>query len=378
VLDRSSGREAETKTIRPSGHRLPELDGLRAWAITAVFFGHLGVSFFVGGGVGVDLFFVLSGFLITHLLLREFDRRGKIDLLAFYRRRAWRLLPALVLMLLVVDFLTWVHDPPGSGLLKANLIGTIWTLGFVANWTHEWIGSYIHLWSLGIEEQFYIFWAPILILLTPWTNRMTAARVLIFLAVFDLILKAWLYLGGHVSIGDLHNATYSHVYGLMVGSALALALTRGGRVVLADWTRPLALLSLPAILLLTLTLPISFSPGLAVAVSIPTFTVACGVLVGGIVVGGGSWTALLRLAPVVWLGRISYSLYLWHLPIFVALDYTAWAQAHRFSSGLLKVALSITAAALSFHLVERPLLRRFAARDSTAIKGSVSTAPATV
>ncbi len=348
---------------------------MRAWAITAVFFGHLGVRFFVGGGVGVDLFFALSGFLITHLLLREYDRRGTIDLLAFYRRRAWRLLPALVLMLLLVDLATWIHDPPGSGLLKANLIGSVWTLGFVANWTHEWIGSYIHLWSLGIEEQFYIFWAPILILLTPWMNRMTAARVLVGLAACDLILKAWLYLGGYVSIGDLHNATYSHIYGLLVGSALALALTRDGRITVPDWSRWLALLSLPAIALLTLSLPIHFSPGFAVAGLNPIFTAACGVLVGGVVIGGGQWTAVLRLPPVIWLGRISYSLYLWHLPIFVAIDYSEWAQAHRIASGLIKIALSITAAALSFHLVERPLLRRFAARDSTAVKGGVAPAP---
>lgn len=332
----------------------------------------------MGGGIGVDLFFVLSGFLITHLLLREYDRRGGIDLLAFYRRRAWRLLPALVLMLLVVDLITWIHEPSGSELLKANLIGTLWTLGFVANWTHEWIGSYIHLWSLGIEEQFYIFWAPILIVLVSRINRNYAARVLVGLAVCDVILKAWLYLGGYASIGVLHNATYSHIYGLLLGSALALALTRGGRIAVPDWARWLGILSLPAIILLTVTLPISFSLGVAVAVVTPILVAACGVLVGGVVIGGGRWTYVLRLAPVVWLGRISYSLYLWHLPIFVAIDYSAWAQAHRISSGLIKIALSITAAAFSFHFVERPLLRRYAARDSTAVKGAPAPAPATL
>lgn len=326
----------------------------------------------------MDLFFVLSGFLITHLLLREYDRRGRIDVLAFYRRRAWRLLPALVLMLAVVDLVTWLHDPPNSGLLKANLIGTVWTLGFAANWTHEWIGSYIHLWSLGIEEQFYIFWAPILIVLAPRMNRSTAAKLLLSIAACDLILKAWLYLGGYASIGTLHNSTYSHVYGLLVGAALALALTRDGRITLPSWSRSLALLSLPAIVLLTACLPINYSPGFSIVALTPIFTVACGILVGGVVVGGGSWTQVLRLAPIVWLGRISYSLYLWHLPIFVAMDYLAWVQAHRFSAGLIKIVLSLTAAAFSFHLVERPLLRRYAARDSTSVKGTVASVPATL
>lgn len=229
-------RENKTATIRPGGHRLPELDGLRAWAIVAVLFSHLGISFFIGGGLGVDLFFVLSGFLITHLLLREFDRRGSIDLLAFYRRRAWRLLPALVVMLILVDIAAAIQDPPG-GLLRANLIGSIWTLGFAANWTQEWIGSYIHLWSLGIEEQFYIFWAPIVILLVPGLNRCRAAVVLLVLGILDLGLRAGFYLGDVVSLGTLNNATYTHVYGLMIGAALAMALTREGAISLSKWSR---------------------------------------------------------------------------------------------------------------------------------------------
>jgi peptidoglycan/LPS O-acetylase OafA/YrhL len=369
--------ENETTTIRPGGHRLPELDGLRAWAITAVVFGHLGVSFFVGAGLGVDLFFVLSGFLITHLLLREYDRRHKIDLIAFYRRRAWRLLPALVVMLLVVDLVTWIHNPEG-GLLRANLIGSIWTLGFAANWAQEWIGSYIHLWSLGIEEQFYILWAPLVILLAPRLNRSHAAVALVGLAAFDLVLRNWLYVSGAIEPGTLNNATYSHVYGLLIGSGLAMALTREGRIILPPWSRLLGWLSLPAMVLLTVKVAVSFAayPDFSLWVTYPLAIFACGVLVGGVVVGGGAWTAILRWAPVVWVGRISYSLYLWHLPVYVAMDYSAWVQEHRFWSGCIKLALSVGLAAASFHLVERPLLRRFAHKDSTAVKGEIQPASA--
>jgi peptidoglycan/LPS O-acetylase OafA/YrhL len=369
-------RENETTTIRPGGHRLPELDGLRAWAIAAVLFGHLGITFFVGGGLGVELFFVLSGFLITHLLLREYDRRGSIDLLAFYRRRAWRLLPALAVMLLLVNLATAIQDPPG-GLLRANLIGSIWTLGFAANWTHEWIGSYIHLWSLGIEEQFYIFWAPIVILLVPWLNRSRGAVVLLGLALLDLCLRAGLYLGDVISAGTMYNSTYTHVYGLLLGTALAMALTREGAISLPSWSRWLGWLSLPAMLLLTLKLTFSLGTSVfALTVVSPIVILACGIVVGGVVVGGGPWTALLRLAPVVWLGRISYSLYLWHLPVYVAMDYLLWVQAHMFWAGAIKVGLSLALAAASFHLVERPLLRRYASRDSTGIKGDLAPAPA--
>jgi peptidoglycan/LPS O-acetylase OafA/YrhL len=369
-------REHETTTIRPGGHRMPELDGLRAWAITAVLFGHLGLSFFVGGGLGVELFFVLSGFLITHLLLREYDRRGSIDLLAFYRRRAWRLLPALVAMLLLVNVATAIQDPPG-GLLRANLLGSIWTLGFAANWAQEWIGSYIHLWSLGIEEQFYIFWAPILILLVPRLNRSRGAVVLLGLGLLDLGLRAGLSLGDVVSHATVINATYSHVYGLLLGAALAMALTREGAISLPRWSRWLGWLSLPAMLLLTLKL--TFSLGFTVlgtTVVAPFILLTCAVLVGGVVVGGGPWTAVLRLAPVVWVGRISYSLYLWHLPVYVAMDYLLWVQDHMFWAGVIKIGLSVALAAASFHLIERPLLRRYAGRDSTGVKGDLTQATA--
>jgi peptidoglycan/LPS O-acetylase OafA/YrhL len=272
----------ETTTIRPGGHRLPELDGLRAWAITVVVFGHLGLSLFVGGGVGVDLFFVLSGFLITHLLLREYDRRKKIDLLAFYRRRAWRLLPALFAMLIVVDVATWIQNPEG-GLLRANLIGSLWAAGFVANWPQEWIGSYIHLWSLGIEEQYYILWAPVVILLVPKLNRSRAAVVLVALAVLDIVLRNWLYLGGAIGPTALNNATYSHVYALLIGSALAMALTREGRVAIPPWSRWLGWLSLPAMILLTIRVATTYShdPVFSLWVVTPLSTLASAVLVGG-------------------------------------------------------------------------------------------------
>lgn len=317
----------------------------------------------------MDLFFVLSGFLITHLLLREYDRRQGIDLLAFYRRRAWRLLPALVVMIAIVDLWAAVGGT-SSSLLHADLNGSLWVLGFVANWTHEWTGSYIHLWSLGIEEQFYILWAPVLILLAPKLSRTVAAWALVCLAFADLGLQAWLFQSGAATLVTVHNAIYSHAYGLLIGSGLAMALTREGKIVKPEWSLWLGRLSLPAMLMLTASLPLIFSSTMAVAFWWPLATVCCAVVIGGVVVGGGPWTAVLRLAPVVWLGRISYSLYLWHLPVFVAIEYGGFLGGTTVAAGIAKVVLSLAVAAASFHLIERPLLRRFAGRDSTAVKGA--------
>jgi peptidoglycan/LPS O-acetylase OafA/YrhL len=329
----------------------------------------------VGGGIGVELFFVLSGFLITHLLLREFDRRKGIDLLAFYRRRAWRLLPALVVMMSLVNL--WIAiDGTSAPLLHANLNGSLWVLGFVANWTHEWIGTYGHLWSLGIEEQFYILWAPVLILLAPRLDRTLAAGILVGLAFVDLGLQAWLFQTGAATLYTVHFATYSHAYDLLIGAGLAMALTREGRIAKPEWSRWLGRLSLPAMIVLTASLPVIFSPTMAVAFWWPLATICCFVVVGGVVVGGGPWTKVLSLAPVVWLGRISYSLYLWHLPVFILMEYEGFLGGTTVAAGVAKVMLSLALAAASFHLIERPLLRRFASRDSTAVKGAPEAAMA--
>ncbi|MFW9929612.1 MAG: acyltransferase family protein, partial [Candidatus Thorarchaeota archaeon] len=146
---------------------VPQLDGMRGIAVLAVIAFHAGISFMPGGFIGVDIFFVLSGFLITSLLIREYDKYKDINFKHFYIRRALRLLPALILLLILfsvlsVFFLQWTQA-------KSNLEDALIVLFYVANWARAfhihgagWLG---HAWSLSIEEQFYILWPITLIFL---------------------------------------------------------------------------------------------------------------------------------------------------------------------------------------------------------------------
>jgi len=155
----------------------PALDGVRALAVTAVVLFHAGVSVLPGGFLGVDAFFVLSGYLITSLLLAEYAKRGRISLPAFWARRARRLLPALLLLLIVVALVgRYVLPDTEIGLLRGDAIAT---LAYVANWRMIYRGAdYFaqnaapsllqHTWSLGIEEQFYWLWPLLVLVLVRW------------------------------------------------------------------------------------------------------------------------------------------------------------------------------------------------------------------
>jgi peptidoglycan/LPS O-acetylase OafA/YrhL len=164
-------------------NRWPALDGLRAVAVCAVILTHTWVSQFPGGWIGVDVFFVLSGFLITGVLLREDGETGTISLLRFYRRRAVRLLPAVLVMLPIVVVAAYVFRP---GLASATLRMAIFTVVYSANWfaaSHQPTGLLSHTWSLSVEEQFYLVWPVLLILMLRWRS----ARLALVLTIVCIV-----------------------------------------------------------------------------------------------------------------------------------------------------------------------------------------------
>jgi peptidoglycan/LPS O-acetylase OafA/YrhL len=337
-------------------HR-PELDGLRGIAILIVLGAHTGVPGFAdgGGGAGVTLFFVLSGYLITSLLLAEKAKTGRVDLRAFYIRRALRLFPALAATLVVVTFLAVAGLMPQAA--KEGVDYRVVVLGvicYVVNWVAvagQSIGMLGHAWSLAVEEQFYIVW-PTLLLLGLRLGRTPLVLILLLLAFLDTPYRLLLDLNGgfmHVFVG-----TDSRGDALLLGCVLALLETRWHPVV--GWAGVLGVLAVAALW--------PGDPGLgAQLMFIPAAAIVSTLAVAGCPV-------ILAWRPLAFIGKISYGLYLWHgLVIWWALP---WPVA---------VPLSIAIACVSYFVLEQRFLRlkdRFgrARPGPVAVTPKPSTSPA--
>jgi peptidoglycan/LPS O-acetylase OafA/YrhL len=309
------------------GGRIRSLDGLRGVAILAVLIGHLGVGDGWLATAGVSIFFVLSGFLITGLLVAERDETGRVDMPRFYARRLARLWPALVVMLA----LTWP-------VLLANGRTDVLTAGLIAA---AYIGNFVplplewgHTWSLAVEEQFYLLWPPLL-------GLFALLRVPTRWGVTGLCVAAYGY-----TLAVLFHSKVEYSPFLF----WACLLLAGGAIRLAERVRPKPSIGICAVLgivFLTL-LPIPNKWGnhwLVPAIILPL----CVIAVASSTRGGP------LAAP--WLesvGRFSYSLYLWHLPVYGAFDVI---ESGSFESAIGAVAMSLLAALLSFRFVEQPALR---------------------
>jgi peptidoglycan/LPS O-acetylase OafA/YrhL len=374
------------------GYR-PALDGIRAIAVLAVIAYHLGYGRARGGFLGVDVFFVLSGYLITSLLLAEQARTGAIDFVAFWFRRARRLLPALFLMLIAVAF--WVGISTAPFELEMRREDIIWTLFYGANWHFIATGQdyfaqftsaspLLHTWSLAIEEQFYIAW-PLIVAAALWLGRrrpaVVAAVCLVGIAV-SVAVMALLYDPGDPS--RAYYGTDARMHELLVGALLGVLLDAysGSPVIrMARRVAPAMAMTAGLALLLTFTLlsdsDLIYYRGLSLGVA-----VAAAALIFGVETAPAGLPArLLSLAPAAWVGRISYGLYLWHWPVILAVT-TAWGPfrliPQSLGTNLERVALTFAVATCSFYLLEQPIrrgrmpvlgpsLRRFAVATLVAI-----------
>jgi len=359
---------------------LPALDGVRACAVVAVMLFHGGIPHMDGGFMGVDAFFVLSGFLITSLLVGEWRQTLTIKLGAFWARRARRLLPALLLMLLFVAFFASVIVPKGTyGALRLDALAT---LLYVSNWHFILVNSnyfnetaasspLLHTWSLAVEEQFYVIWPLVVLAVLHVTRNL---RVLFALCCAAALASAtWMHVlyDGGVNTNRAYLGTDTRSQCLFIGCALAVGLVlltqrshEEGRLPKGELWRPAGsagrsicgaigiggALAAVAIWVLTTsnsTFPYSggfFLIGLAVA----------GVILAAVAAPRSIVPRLLSVAPVRYVGRISYGLYIWHWPIFIWLNH---ARTGLVSYELFAVRALVTFAVsvVSFHLVERPI-----------------------
>jgi peptidoglycan/LPS O-acetylase OafA/YrhL len=334
--------------------RNPALDGLRALAVGAVVLFHTSPAAH-GGFVGVDVFFVISGFLITTLLLAEAGRTGRIDLRAFWVRRALRLLPALLVMvaLTVPLMLTTLRD---TVLLPPEL-AVLASLFYVANWANVAVdvgtGPLTHTWSLSIEEQYYLLWPVVLAAVLARGRRAALVRWLALATVLVVVSRVLIWETSHA--GWLFYATTSRADGLLLGTLLAVVLTRvpAGRLLAGRWSEAAAWLGLAGLAVCVAVLQpfggATYAGGLFV-VGLCTLLVVHHVAVSD----SGLLVRLLSLRPLVVVGTVSYGIYLFHFPVFQAVQHAhpPWLVQH-----VLELSLTALLTVASYLLVERPALR---------------------
>jgi peptidoglycan/LPS O-acetylase OafA/YrhL len=361
--------------------RLSGLDGLRGLAVMAVMAFHFAPSALPGGFVGVDIFFVLSGYLITSLLLGESRAQGRPGLLGFWARRARRLLPCLLLVVVAVT--AYVRYAAPAGTYPGYRLDALSALFFFSNWhqiadaTNYWdatgaVSPLLHTWSLAIEEQFYVVW-PVVVLGVVVVARgvRRAAPILLGMCIAGAVASATemavLFQAGSPNV-RIYFGTDTHAQGLLVGGALAcgLAIVQwrrgaggpvpvvGGRVT-GRAVSVLGIVGLGGLAVLSAELKdssaLTYRGGFALA-----SVASAAVILAAVGLRSGVLARALSLRPLAWMGQISYGLYLWHFPLLVFLS-----PVRTGASGVTlfgeRVGATIVVATISYYGVERPIMR---------------------
>ena len=354
---RSAPSPTVSAAVDPGLGFRPDIEGLRAVAVTLVVLSHAGVGAFAGGYVGVDVFFVISGFLITTLLRRERDRTGTISLRRFYARRAIRLLPVSTVVLVATLAASWLWLP--ATRFRSITLDALVSTFYGINWRLASEGTvYLHgkaapsplqhRWSLAVEEQFYLVWP--LLLLAAWAGR----RIVIVLGILvgvSLALSVqqtadaapWAYFGSHTRAWELGAGA------LVALGAGALRRTPGALAAALTWS------GLGAVLVAAVLFDEQTAfPGHAAL--LPVLGTAA-VIAGGTAAGTRGAGRLIGTGPFRFVGRLSYGWYLWHWPVLMIWP-AALARPAGLKSNLVFAVAALGLAWVTYHLVENPVRRR--------------------
>jgi peptidoglycan/LPS O-acetylase OafA/YrhL len=342
----------------PQSFRLnynPMLDGLRAIAILSVMAFHLELQGTEAGFLGVDMFFVLSGFLITSLLMAESQKYGKIHFGRFYVRRLLRLVPALYLLLAVTGFV--IVLVPHSDVIATGIgISNLAVAFHLVPGMNE--RPLVHTWSVAIEWQYYLLWPPVLVLLLK--RGIPRRSIILGLIGVALACGIWRGIVWHAtgSIERAHYALDVRIDALLLGSALGLFMAdaeQPRRLQGQRWVRVATYAALAVMLALLLSRG-QFDFFMYGAQTV--FIVAVAIFLLGLLIDP-PWLLqrILAFPLLVWIGMISYGLYLWHLPILQYLYGAQGYEPHTLDTILTMLGLAFGAAVLSYFLVETPALR---------------------
>jgi peptidoglycan/LPS O-acetylase OafA/YrhL len=349
---------------------MPGLDGVRAIAVLAVVVFHMDESWLPGGFLGVDVFFTLSGFLITSLLLAELDSRGKLDFKAFYIRRARRLLPALYLVLVATAILAVTVAQDAAERVKEDAIAAFF---YVTNWWYVLHGtSYFeatgrppmlqHLWSLAVEEQFYFVW-PVLCWLLWRLGRRRAVRIGAAAgALVSTALMAYFAVrDGMPSLADpsrIYFGSDTHAMTLLVGAVLATVWSparlrerltgRGIAAVSASGAGAL-------LVLFVIFAAVGYDSSALYRGGFLVVGLVTAVVVAAAAVTESGFAGALARQPFRWIGERSYGIYLWHWPVFMVLRPGIDLDAEGWPVQVARLVITFGLAELSYRYVEMPI-----------------------
>lgn len=351
--------------------QVPGLDGLRGLAVLAVVIYHFFGDILPGGYLGVDMFFVLSGFLITSLLVREFNVTGRISLKDFWLRRFRRILPAALIVLSICTAIVALIGGDLAVGIREQFLGTFF---FVNNWTQiatsqtyfapNEVQVFAHYWSLAVEEQFYLIW-PLLMLGVFAISRRKPKRlpiaVSLILAIASAVAMALLYSPGEDPT-RVYYGTDTHAFGLLIGAMLSLLLTStnkdaeadswpaANKGILAGTVGAFALVAyLAQLVWMGADRDFTYRGGLVLT------SVLGAAMIWAVVHESGPLTWIFRTRVMRWLGQRSFSLYLWHWPVVMIVH--ALSDAPSWLLGLLSLPLSCLLAEVTYQFVENPFRR---------------------